>query len=518
MKHWLDGSGILNACSCIARKIKKSVQSSRLLQRKERTFSSALADRIDRLGIARFVQRQIASSRLLSWLYHYWDHLCAARQGRFAPSMAVYLGICALLGVASGFCFGIAYGLLIGVAAVLLPALFRLPPFWAVCLLCGGLPLLPTAACAALSVGIVGLYFFARAFGAEQGKPCDKIDLLLALFPLLCIGSAVFSYDRADSFMVLGMWMSLYLCIFVVRRVINSRGRLVAALSALTIGACAGGLIGVVQFLSGQVDTTWTDVELFQSLDLRVFSTFENPNVYGEYLLLVLPLVAGLAMYTQGRWRRILWAAEGLLLLNLILTYSRGCYVGLLLTALVFLWKIHKRWAIASLALGVPIALLVLPQSVLDRIGSIGNFNDGSTAFRIYIYIGVAAMLAVHWLGGIGIGEGAFSKVYPRYAIPEIDAPHSHSLIFQTLISFGVAGLIYLFAVLASFGKAVGRAQKAAAGKERWLPLGFGSVLWGFLMQSFFDYTWYNYRVFQLFWIVLALGFAAAEQAKGDSE
>ena len=582
MKHWLDGSGLLTCCGKVAQKIQESARESRLLRRWERTFSSAIAEGCNCPGVARFLQGQMAKSALLSWVYHYWGNLCASPckalllllvpllllpalwmgisfrwsaalvlvvaaalavlllwrstsligffgsakllakwpipQGVAALSVKVYLGVCGLLGGMVALFFGATYGLLGGVVLAVLPALFRLPPLWAVCLLCGALPLLPTAACAVLSVGIIVLYFFARAFGGEQGKPVDKIDLLFALFPLLCIGSAIFSFDQADSFKVLGMWMSLYLCIFVVRRVVRSRGRLIAALSSLAIGASASGLIGVLQFLSGQVDTTWTDVELFQSLDLRVYSTFENPNVYGEFLLLVLPLVAGLAIYCQGRWRRLLWVAEGLLLLNLVLTYSRGCYVGLLLTAVAFLWRIHKRWTIASLALGVPIALLVLPQSVLDRIASIGNMNDGSTAFRIYIYIGVAAMLAHYWLGGIGIGEGAFAKVYPKYAIPSVSAPHSHSLIFQTVISFGVAGLVYLYAVLASFQKAIAKAQAKASGKERYLLIGFGAVLWGFLLQSVFDYTWYNYRVFQLFWIVLALGFSAAETTKGETK
>ena len=65
------------------------------------------------------------------------------------------------------------------------------------------------------------------------------------------------------------------------------------ALWSFTAGAVASGLYGLFQYFSGMVNTTWTDTALFDDIQLRVYSTFANPNVYGEFLLIALPLVAG---------------------------------------------------------------------------------------------------------------------------------------------------------------------------------------------------------------------------------
>lgn len=543
--------------------------------KKTQPFSSRLVAAMNRVHPALWLERQMKESRLFAWLYHYWGALCAQPMkgllAFFAPllllialwmamghrfwmaggflaalggcflvfwreqslgewlsgswllhrcplpkgqarrSVVLYLAFCGAAGGAVALFLGAGLGLAGAVLLAALPAVFCVPPLWMVCLLCGLLPLMETTVCWVLSVLIAILYFIGRAFGNQEGKPLDQTDLLLLLFPLLCVFSTIFSYDTADSAKVAGMWIGLFACCFFLRRIVCSRKRLYIVLAAFAIGAAASGLFGLWQFLSGQVDTTWTDTNLFEELELRVYSTFENPNVYGEFLLLVMPPIAGLALSIKGRKRWLLWGIEGLLLVNLALTYSRGCYVGLALTALVFLWKLHKRWTVAALAMGVPLALVLMPASVMERIGSIGNMEDGSTAYRIYIYIGVVALLAQYWFCGVGLGEGAFNKIYPEYALPAIDAPHSHSLFLQMVLSFGILGLVYLVAVLSKYQRGLKAAYEKAMPKDRRLLACFSALLWGVLLQSAFDYTWYNYRVFQLFWIIIALGFAAAE-------
>lgn len=45
-----------------------------------------------------------------------------------------------------------------------------------------------------------------------------------------------------------------------------------------------------------------------------------------------------------------------------------------------------------------------------------------------------------------------------------------------------------------------------------------GAGVAGFCVQGMFDNCFYNYRVFLIFWIVLALGIAAMYIAKGEKE
>lgn len=439
-------------------------------------------------------------------------------KGRLSRSIPLYLTLCGLLGGGLGWIGGAILGFGAGAALMLLPALFAIPPFWMVCLLCGLLPLMGTTACWAMSLLIGVLWLFRRAFAGAKGKAVDALDILLVVFPILCIASTLFSFAVMDSAKVAFMWLGLFFCVLFLRRVVDTRQKLIAALWALVLGAAASGCYGLFQYLSGKVDTTWTDTTLFEGLSLRVYSTFANPNVFGEFLLLAMPLCAALALYSKGRKRYLLLGIDLLLGVNLLLTYSRGCYVGLLLTALVFLWNFSKKWTVAGLVAAVPIALAVMPQSILDRILSIGNMSDTSTSFRMWIYIGTLFMLADYWFCGLGLGEKAFNAVYPLYALPAIVAPHSHSLFFQLVISFGILGLVYIILLLIGYQRRMRAARQRMPRRDRLLMLGFGSVFWGMLLQSVFDYTWYNYRVFQLFWIVLVLGFAAADILKQEEK
>lgn len=434
----------------------------------------------------------------------------AAPGGTAGGTVYLYLGLCGVAGGLVGWYAGGLYGVAAAAAAAVIPLLFSLPPVWFACLLAALLPLCGTSVCWALSMALVLICFFARAFGAEEGRPLDGGDLLLILFPVLCVISAVFSFTRADSAKVAVMWLGLFACVPVIRRIVSSGRRLRAVLAALALGAAVSGLYGLMQYFSGMVDTTWTDTALFEDLQLRVYSTFANPNVYGEFLLLVIPLTAGLALSLTGWKRWTLLGIDLLLLGNLVLTYSRGCYVGIALTAVVFLWNLSRKWLAVMAAAGIPLAIFLMPESVMARILSIGNMSDTSTNYRLMIYVGTLAMLAVYWLGGVGLGEKAFAAVYPFFALPGVTTMHAHSLFLQITVSFGIAGLVYLILLWTHYQRGAKRALRAASGPNRMVMLGFCAVMWGMLVQSVFDYTWYNYRVFQLFWMVLALGLAAA--------
>ena len=437
-----------------------------------------------------------------------------------APSRTVnwYLAVCGLLAGGIGWLLGVKLALIAAIGLSGLPLLFALPTHWAVCLLCGALPLVGTGVCWALSVVVAVLYFFGRAFRGEAGKKVDTIDILLLIFPLLCAVSTFFSFAVADSAKVTAMWLGLFLCVFFIRRAINSKGRLLAVLGSFTAGAVLSGLYGLFQYLSGTVDTTWTDTDMFSGLELRVYSTFANPNVYGEFLLLMLPLTAALAMYATGKKRWLMVGVNGLLLVNLLLTYSRGCYVGIALTAVIYLWNYSKKWLAALAVIGIPLAILLMPESVVDRIMSIGDMGDSSTSYRMNIYIGTLLMLSHFWFSGVGLGEAAFNRVYPYYALNAIVAPHSHSLFFQSVVSFGIIGLVYLLIVWIVYQRRTKRDQLRMSKRDRVLMIGFNTVLWGMMLQSGFDYTWYNYRVFQMFWIIIVLGIAAAEVLRSKED
>ncbi len=547
----------------------------------ESTEQTPLIEAMNRIHPVEKAVTELRHSRILGWLYGYWGNLCSAPiskllwlllplfgilavrmaiasrflltgglllfmaasvflfgrkntladwlgssliarrlccPGEYRRSVTVYLLFAGVLGGAVGCFAGVFLGSFVTIALAVFPIVFCVPAVWVAYLLFALLPLLGTSLCWGLSLLMAVCYFFGRAFGGQKGKALDRMDLLMAIFPVFCVVSAVFSYDRADSLKVIFMWLGLFLCVPLLRRIINRRDHINGCLWALTAGAFISGLYGLFQYFSGMVDTTWTDTTLFEELELRVYSTFANPNVYGEFLLIAIPLLAGFALYVKGWKQWILWGVDLLLLVNMVLTYSRGCYVGIALTALVFLWHFSKKWTVAALVLGTPVAIFAMPESVMTRILSIGNMNDTSTSYRMKIYIGTLAMLTHYWLSGVGIGEGAFNSIYPYYAMNGVTAYHSHSLFFQSAVSFGIVGVIYLLWIWSYYQRRIDRARNSMSAKYKPLMLGFSAVFWGLMVQSVFDYTWYNYRVFQLFWMVIALGLATADLLKGEEQ
>ncbi len=415
------------------------------------------------------------------------------------------------LGIVGGMFVSFPYSVLLPLAPVALLMLLVVKPLTIIYVIMLCLPIFGTSVCIVLSVLLAVSHWLQRFFGTVSKTKIDYIDILLSVYIALCVISSFFSFAIADSLRVALMWVILFSTVFIVIRNVRTRRNLLSVLGFLLVGTVIASCIGLFQYFSGQVDTTWTDTALFEDLNIRIYSTFANPNVFGEFLLLVIPISAGLGIYFRKLKYKI--ASFGVLLLSLValaLTYSRGCYVGLVVTVVVFLWMYNKKILGLLLVIGTPIGITMLPQNMIDRILSMVNLADSSTSYRLKIYQGSFELLKTYWPSGLGIGETAFNYVYPFFGIQGIVAPHTHSLFLQLMTSFGIAGLIYVLFLLFVYHRNIISFSKKYQKNDRnkLLLIIFGSVLSGFLVQSIFDYTWYNYRVYMLFWLIIALGIA----------
>lgn len=241
---------------------------------------------------------------------------------------------------------------------------------------------------------------------------------------------------------------------------------------------------------------------------MRVYSTLANPNVLGEYLLLVIPsaLVFFLKDKAKSLSKWVYLGISGIMLICLILTQSRGCWLGFMATAAIFITFYEGRlWGLVPLVLcAMP---FVMPQSILDRLASIGDMGDSSTSYRVFIWMGAMGILRNYLIGGIGMGEAAFAQVYPLFSYNAIVAPHSHNTFLQLLVEGGIPALATFIAVIVLALKSGHKAYKSHPKKstDALMILGIGSGIIGFLVQSMFDYTFYNYRVMAVFFMVSAI-------------
>ena len=343
-----------------------------------------------------------------------------------------------------------------------------------------------------------------------------KTNAWILMFALVIGICAVTSISLEESRNIALLMIAFVLSYFVVINTIENEKQFKFILYIFSIAAVITAFYGLYQYMFGDLySQAWLDKEMFEDIKMRVYSTFENPNVYGEYLILAIPIIAGLLWTEKEIFKKLFWLGSfGVTMLALALTFSRGCWLGIILAIGLLAIMIDRRFIL----LGI-VALLflpfVLPESIINRFLSIGNMGDSSTSYRVYIWMGTLAMLADYWFSGIGLGITSFNTIYPIYSYNNISAPHSHNLYLQLVVEFGIVGLIIFLGMLYNFYK---ETIISICKKKNILTSSLIAGVSGFMLQSMFDHTWYNYRVVLIFWIIIAFGLVSTKVSKSDEK
>ncbi|MBE6660002.1 MAG: hypothetical protein E7605_01180 [Ruminococcaceae bacterium] len=351
-------------------------------------------------------------------------------------------------------------------------------------------------------------------------EPTDGAVLLLILMYLF--GGIITRGGRASlhSALMYAALMSIY---FMVANLVRSQDG-VRRLIHVLIGSCtAVALIGLWQHFFTTVEVAYLDLSLFADLGGRIYATWENPNMLAEYLVLLMPLVLA-RLCTKGRVLRGFGYAICLILLGacLIFTWSRGAWLGAVISMFLFLLCLNHKALSYTVVAALPVATLLplIPERITRRFLSIGNLSDSSVLYRVNLWQGIKDMLSEHWLTGVGVGESAFCTVYSHYALPGIEsAMHAHNLYLQLLCSFGVIGLV-IFAVtmLLWLRHALEYYRFGEWRGSRLVVLGGVMGVFALLIMGLFDDIFYNYRIFFMFWTVMGLVTAQLRVGERQSE
>ena len=367
-------------------------------------------------------------------------------------------------------------------------------------------PIIPTMAVLGLVCLCMGFSLLRLAADRNTAMTPAPLNVHIALYAAVILWSTVTSVNLRGSLLP-GM-LTVAFVLFYYGVTSSGLEKHLEKLLWLLLAAGVGvSLYGFYQACFPERYTNvWTDEDLFSSIAFRVYSTLANPNVLGEYLLLVIPMACAM-LFAADNWKKriVCLIAAGIMGVCLILTYSRGCYLGLLFAAAVFLVLLDRRFLFLGI-LAVALCPLYLPESVITRFTSIGNMADTSTSYRVRIWLGSLAMLKDFGFSGLGYGSEAFNTVYPTYALHGVYAQHAHNLYLQILCDSGIVGLLVFLGLIVSFYRMMLTAiRHARSRRARILQIGGVSAVSGFLVQSMTDYTFYNYRVMLLFFGMLGL-------------
>lgn len=381
------------------------------------------------------------------------------------------------------------------------------------------IPFLETMQLAALLI-LVFISYVLKLICGRRVLRFHLVDFSVLAFLAFVFFGGIHTVD-ASSFqkmLLLVCFMSGY---FVVKNIISSPALVRRCLHALVLSAAIVSFYGIYQNYFGVLSTIWQDTSVFADIKGRVVSTFDNPNVLGEYLILVFPItVAMMANAKKANERFLLLICACANCACLLFTWSRGAWIGFALSMVIFLC-VSSRYFFTAGILSIPVigtfAAFKIDSSIIRRITS---FGDSSTSYRLGIWEGVIHMLEEVGTFGIGIGEGAFARVYPIFAMSGIEtAPHSHNLYLQIAVETGYFSLLVFFVFVFSFVQCSFSFCKNAMNRSnKLICLGIVCGVLAFLMQGVTDYVWYNYRIFLLFWLVVGLGVAHIYTAKNTDE
>ena len=387
--------------------------------------------------------------------------------------------------------------------------------FW--CALAAAMtPILPTMV--VLALVMVG--FCSLLLGILRRKhrlEYASVNRFVILYAAIYLVATLTSVTPRESLFPGILSVAFILFAVVLGSAVTKRQQLDAVIFLLVLAGAAVSCYGICQYFFrwGYQSAAWVDSDMFSSISFRVSGTLQNPNMLGQYLVLMIPL-GGAKLLSSKNWgeRVFYFGSCAVMCVCMILTFSRGAWLGLLFAAAIFFVLLDPR-----LILLAPFALValyfVLPETVVSRFTSIGNLKDNSTSYRVFIWLGSLSMLRDgYWLCGVGPGEAAFNKVYPAYSYNTIVAPHSHNLFLQIVCDAGICALVvFLLALFWYF-----RSLCTSLGKEkdfasRIFQIAFIAGMAGFLVQAMTDYSFYNYRVMLIFWVYLAVGVLAAKRS-----
>ena len=405
--------------------------------------------------------------------------------------------------------------------------LFRLfnQNFLILCLaaIVAAIPILPTMLLAVMVLATFALYFIQLFLGRVKAQKTTMVSVLLGCFAVCILYAGTTSFAFPTAALSMCLFLILMAVFFVAKDAVDTEEKLDFVLWVLISMGALIALYAVYQYIVGvEMDAAWVDANSFD-ITTRAYATFTNPNVLGEYLILVGSLAAGM-MWKMRNWVGKLYytACFGLVCLGLVATGSRGAMLGLMFSAGLFVLLSEKR----LIPLGIVLLLMmpfILPASLWARLASSITMSDSSSLYRMSIYSASFDMIEHYWQTGIGIG--AFNEVYPLFAHEAANAYHSHNLFLQEFIELGIVGFSILILLIVFFFQKLYSGMRVVPKRFKFL---LGAVFGGFgglLLQGLTDHLWFDYSIVLFFWCYVGLGMAAVrvgmkmhEREKGENE
>jgi putative inorganic carbon (HCO3(-)) transporter len=226
---------------------------------------------------------------------------------------------------------------------------------------------------------------------------------------------------------------------------------------------------------------------------------FGNSNDMALFLVTIVPIAIALLLNSRSLGRRLLFGAGAILMVaGIVLTYSRGGFIGLLVALGFFAWKAGRRHRVEIVVAGllivaaflalVPGYALRLASIIVPSLDPVGSSEARSGELFRSLYVAIR-----HPLLGIGMGNYAPEMSYRGLV--------THNSYTQVAAEMGAAALVCYTAFVVTPLRKLGQIARETFGAKAnshfyYLAVGLQASLVGYMVCSFFAsvaYLWYVY-------------------------
>jgi O-antigen ligase len=340
----------------------------------------------------------------------------------------------------------------------------------------------------------------------------------VALYLITVIASGFQALSRVETAKEIVKWTEVLIVAGAALYFLRAPRQLLTMAWAIIAAGVLEAVIGCFQYAT----VTGDNVD-------RVTGTFNQPNPYGAFLNLALPLSLCLLVFAKS-WR-IRWLAGGAATIIGLAAYfarSRGAWLGLavalMVVALIRL-RLDRIAALAggvlALAFGVAWYARLLPQSIQARVGGLVAIDTASLCRPVISADFSTQERLAQWAAGInmflahpvlGVGAGNYSAAYPQYSVvcwPD-SVGHAHNYYINAAAETGVIGLVAFLALTVAMVFAGWRATQAllrfdASGYGLALALGFFACIVTVIVHNLVDDVFVHAMELQIAVILAAL-------------
>jgi hypothetical protein len=456
-------------------------------------------------------RERLASSSALSWLLAVAAGVACGAVAALVGPLYAAAGLVALLGGAAIFSS-------VRMAFLAFLAVATLLPFGVLPLSIGGVK--PTLI--DLTLSLLLLTWLTRlAVRRDSWRSATPVDLPLLGF----LGVSLAAFVLGTAYLVTPELLRQYLKLvnsalffFTATQLVRTRRDLDDVVGALVAGGAAAAAIGALvyhlpaatasQLLNDLRPLGYPTGDVLRYVEdagvrtdtLRAIGTSVDPNVFGTLLLLTGGLAIGQTLASRGRTRRAYALAAAVIGYALLITLSRGSWLGLVAAFGLMAALRYRR-----LALLAPLALAAVLLLFGDQLGSFSEHflkavyaQDQATGMRLGEYKDALNLIQQYPWFGVGFGSAPSSDLYLGVSSTYLLVAEETGLIGLSLF------LLVLWQVLTSGW----RGYRAAADEARPLALTCLAVFVGLLVGALFDRHYVDLRfphVAALFWLAAAL-------------